>query len=421
MQALLDYMGRQLHDAHLEFVAPSGARWTLGHGWPRATIELRCDQVLRRILMHPRYELAAAYVRGDWQPAGGDLMSVLEVATRIQMQWEAQRRPWWQRSLSWLGERNSSLRARSNVHAHYDREPEFYGSFLDADWHYSCGYFAGTDRNPDQNLDAAQQAKCERIARKLDLQPEASVLDIGCGFGSLAMYLARHQRARVVGVTLSTAQLEHARERLRASGLQRRVELRLQDYRHVREQFDAVVSVGMFEHVGRPQYVRYFRTVFERLRPGGTALVHTIGRSGPPTTTNPWIRRNIFPGGYIPAATEAMAAIEPSGLVLCDLDVWRQHYALTLLHWHRRFEASRERWASRWGEAFCRGWEFYLRASEASFRWGDLVVFQFQLARRPLRLPITRGYIDAPGSTRPDRRAQDRLSARPPSRRRGQL
>ena len=399
MQALLDYMGRQLHDAQLEFVAPSGARWTLGHGQPRATIQLHCDRVLRRILMHPRYELAATYVRGEWRPADGDLMSVLEVATRIHRQWEAQRRPWWQRGLSWLGELNSALRARSNVHAHYDREPAFYGSFLDADWHYSCAYFAGPGRNPERDLDAAQQSKCERIARELDLHSDACVLDIGCGFGSLAMYLARHLRVRVVGVTLSTAQLEHARARLHASGLQDRVDLRLQDYREVREQFDAVVSVGMFEHVGRPQYAHYFRSVFERLRPGGTALVHTIGRSGPPTTTNPWIRRHIFPGGHIPSATEAMAAIEHSGLVLCDLEVWRQHYALTLQHWHRRFEASRERWAARWGEAFCRRWAFYLQASEASFRWGDLVGFQFQLARRPTRLPITREYIDAPATS----------------------
>lgn len=390
MQALLDRMGRGLHDAQLEFIAPSGARWTLGQGLPRAGVRLQHPDALRRILSHPAYEFPAAYVRGEWTPEQGSLLPVLEVATRIHSQWRQQGpHSRWHRALAWLGERNSAWRARANVHAHYDREPAFYGSFLDADWHYSCAYFA--DR--DLDLESAQQAKCEHIARKLHLPAGASVLDIGCGFGSLAMFLAERHGLRVTGVTLSSAQLEHARRRVRERGLDDRVELRLQDYREVGETFDGVVSVGMFEHVGRPQYRRYFDSVFARLRPGGTALVHTIGRSGPAAATNPWIRQHIFPGGHLPSATEILHPVERSGLVLTDFEIWREHYALTLSHWHRRFAAAWPRWAAHWGEAFCRMWSMYLLASEASFRWGDLVVFQLQLARPPTSLPLSRAYL----------------------------
>lgn len=403
MQALLDRLGRELHDAQLEFVAPSGARWNLGHGRVRATLRLRSAAVLRRILSDPRYEFAAAYVRGDWEPEQGDLLRVLEIAARIQLHWEAHGQPLWRRALAWLGERNSALRSRDNVHAHYDREADFYASFLDRDWHYSCAYFAGEA----VDLDAAQQAKCAHIARKLNLPAHARVLDVGCGFGSLAMFLAERCGLHVTGVTLSSTQLEAARERVRARGLQDWVDLRLQDYREVRETFDGVVSVGMFEHVGRPQYRHYFERIHARLRPGGRALVHSIGRSGPPTTTNPWIRRHIFPGGHIPSASEVLTALEHSGLVLTDLEIWRQHYACTLAQWHQRFDAARPRWNARWGEAFCRTWSFYLRASEAMFRCGDLVVFQLQLARRPVDFPLTRDYLypqTAPGTLKTDLR-----------------
>lgn len=389
MQALLDLLGRELHDAQLEFVTPIGARWTLGRGLPCARVNLAQAATLRRILLHPRYELPATYTRGEWAPADGDLLKVLEVATRIQLQWDTTGRGLWGRGLAWLGELNSALRARRNVHAHYDRDADFYGSFLDADWHYSCGYF----ERAEQTLEAAQQAKCELIARKLNLRPGARVLDIGCGFGSLAMYLAERHQARVTGVTLSEAQLALGRERLASRDLHGRVELRLQDYRHTQGQFDAVVSVGMFEHVGRPQYAEFFRMVRQRLVPGGTSLIHTIGRSGPPGVTNPWIRRHIFPGGYIPAASEVLGTIEHASLVLTDLEIWRQHYAHTLAAWHQRFESTRDRWRDRYGEEFCRMWTFYLLASQASFQSGDLVVFQLQLARRPATVPLTRDYL----------------------------
>ena len=391
MQALLDQLGRELHDAQLEFITPTGARWTLGHGYPRACVEVDSVAVLGRILLNPRYELAAEFTRGHWRPTDGELLRVLKVATRIQGQWDAKggTTATWRRALGWLGELNTIIGSRHNVHAHYDRDASFYGSFLDADWHYSCAYF----EDDTKSLDEAQQAKCQLIARKLNLRPGARVLDIGCGFGSLAMYLAEHHGAKVTGVTLSESQLGEARQRVARRGRDDDVELRLQAYRKTCGEFDAVVRVGMFEHVGRPQYDRYFRAVHERLRPGGTALIHTIGRSSPAGATNTWIRRHIFPGGYIPAASEVLAPIEHSHLVLTDLEIWRRHYALTLAAWHRGFDAQRDRWRARYGEAFCRMWTFYLLASQAAFEWGDLVVFQFQLARMPVALPRTRNYL----------------------------
>jgi cyclopropane-fatty-acyl-phospholipid synthase len=291
--------------------------------------------------------------------------------------------------LAMLGELNNPLKSRRNVHAHYDLDYDLYSRFLDRDLHYSCAYFS----NPDMGLEAAQQAKCAHIATKLDLQPGARVLDIGCGWGSMALYLAEHHEARVTAITLSPEQLGVARQRAVERKLERLVEFRLEDYRDTRGEFDAIVSIGMFEHVGRPQYHRFFEQVGSLLTPQGTALLHSIGRSTPAGSTNPWIRKYIFPGGYIPAASEIMAAMEPSGLILTDLEVWRLHYARTLAEWNRRFQAERERFAAQLGERFCRMWEFYLQVSEANFRWGDLVVFHAQMERSLERLPLTRDYL----------------------------
>jgi len=390
MQPLLDAIACGFQDGSLEFAAPDGRTWTLGRGPPQARLRLRSPAVLRRILPRPALRLGETYMDGGWTPEGTDLKTVLGIGVRIVAHRErvlglgrfAQLR-------SWLAEHNNPLRAAQNVAHHYDLDERFYRRFLDADMQYSCAYF----REPGLTLEQAQQEKCALIARKLDLRPGMRVLDIGCGWGGLALQLAQHHQVEVLGITLSETQCRVAQRRAAELGLAGRVGFSLQDWRHTPGRYDAVVSVGMFEHVGRPQYQAFFRRIAGLLQPQGVALVHTIGRECPPGGTSPWIRKYVFPGGYIPAASEMLAALESSGLWLTDLEVWRLHYAETLAEWHRRFQLQREAVRADFDERFCRMWEFYLQASEASFRDGDLAVFQVQLSPSRDRLPLTRDYL----------------------------
>ena len=255
---------------------------------------------------------------------------------------------------------------------------------------YSCAYF----ERPDMTLEEAQLAKKRHIAAKLRIKPGHNVLDIGSGWGGLGLYLAKSFEADVLGVTLSTEQHAVATERARAEGLDDRVHFEIRDYRDLSERFDRIVSVGMFEHVG----VNHYRTFFDKcatlLKPDGVMLLHSIGRFGPPAATNAFIRKHIFPGGYIPALSEVMPAIEKSGLMVGDIEILRLHYADTLKHWRERFLANRERAKAIYDERFCRMWEFYLSGSEAAFRWQDMMVFQIQLTHRNDTLPLTRGYME---------------------------
>ncbi|MBL6750190.1 MAG: class I SAM-dependent methyltransferase [Nevskia sp.] len=390
MQAILDRIGRRFRNGSLEFRATDGRSWMFGQGEPRAVLRLYRPAALLPMLLSPELRFGEGYMDGVWEPLDGDLLRVFEVVMHMLGSVEiGPLEQLFQVALSRLRELNSPIGARRNVSHHYDLDYVLYADFLDRDLHYSCAYF----RDPGMSLEDAQQAKCAHIAAKLDLRPGARVLDIGCGWGSMALYLAQRFGARVTGITLSQEQLRIARERAAERGLGRQVEFRLEDYRLTEGEFDAIVSIGMFEHVGRPQYQAYFQQARRLLRPDGTMLLHTIGRSTPPAVCNPWIRKYIFPGGYIPSASEMTAAIEPTGLILADLEVWRLHYARTLEEWNRRFQARREQIASRMGERFCRMWEFYLLVSEAGFRWSDLVVFQAQLTRTRERLPLTRDYL----------------------------
>lgn len=390
MDAVLDWKQGRFRNGSLRLEGPDGRSLNLGHGAPHAAIRLHRRRTLWRMLLHPGLQFGEAYIDGAWDPLGCTLEQVLEAAVAMTESdsYSARWRTLW-RAAEFVTELNDAFIAARRIRHHYDVDADLYATFLDRDLHYSCAYFA----DAAMDLEAAQQAKCALIAAKLDLRPNARVLDIGCGWGSLALYLAENHGARVTGITLSPGQFEVAQRRARERGLDGRVEFRLQDYRETTERFDAIVSVGMFEHVGRPQYPRFFESVHERLAHGGTALLHTIGRNGPPQPTNAWIRRHIFPGGYIPAASEIMDALEPSGLRLTDFEVWRLHYALTLAEWNRRFQARRAEFAARLGERFCRIWEFYLQGSEASFRQGNLVVFQLQMSRALNRLPLTRDYL----------------------------
>ena len=285
---------------------------------------------------------------------------------------------------------NVRARARRNVAHHYDLNGRLYSLFLDRDRQYSCAYFPkGTE-----TLEEAQEAKKRHIAAKLCLdRPGLSVLDIGCGWGGMALTLARDYGATVTGITLSTEQLAEAQARAKVEGLADRVSFQLLDYRAADRRYDRVVSVGMFEHVGVFHYRAFFDTVSRCLKPDGVALLHSIGQWEGPGSNNPWISKYIFPGAYCPALSEVMPAIERSGLLTTDVEVLRLHYAETLRHWRRRFAANRGTIASLYDERFCRMFEFYLSSCELGFRYSSLAVFQIQLSHQQAAVPLTRDYI----------------------------
>jgi cyclopropane-fatty-acyl-phospholipid synthase len=291
---------------------------------------------------------------------------------------------------------NPRGRAKRNVAHHYDLDGRLYSLFLDADRQYSCAYF----ERPDQSLDDAQLAKKRHLAAKLLFdKPDLKVLDIGSGWGGLALYLAEVARAQVTGVTLSEEQVAAANARVGERQLQGRVEFRLQDYRDMDATFDRIVSVGMFEHVGVGHYGEFFRKIHDLLEEDGVALIHSIGRTGGPAATSAWVAKYIFPGGYIPALSEVLPAIQRAELVVTDVEILRLHYAETLKAWRARFLAHREEVATLYDERFCRMWEFYLAASEMSFRHAGMMIFQIQLTRKQDAVPLTRDYI-GPAETR---------------------
>lgn len=381
IQFALDRMTRGVDRDGLEIRTRDGKRWCIGSREPRASIELRSPSTLWRILANPLLAFGETYVDGGWEPGRGGLLGVLEAGHRLQLK-QRRRYSLWSRL-------NDATASRRHVAHHYDLDESLYRAFLDDDLHYSCAYF----RDASVPLEQAQRDKCDYIARKLDLRPGARVLDVGCGFGGLAMYLAERHGAAVTGVTLSRRQFDVASRRIRERGLDHRVALALADYREVRGEFDAIVSVGMFEHVGARHYDEYFRCLWRLLKPQGTALVHTIGTTTEPGPVNPWITKYIFPGGELPSASQLTGAIERSRFVLADLEVWRRHYALTLAEWNRRFQAAWGGLSQRFDERFHRLWSFYLAGSEAGFRVGKLVVFQAQMVKDVSRLPLTRDYL----------------------------
>ncbi|MGB0997934.1 MAG: class I SAM-dependent methyltransferase [Pseudomonadales bacterium] len=376
----------------LTVIAANGERRTFGWGEPQATIEFISADCLPRILRNPQLNLGETYMQGGWRPAeDSDLYAVLRV---LRLNFEQPLAPG---AISWplraaaafMRSWNSIAASRRNVIHHYDLDEELFRACLDSDLHYSCAYFNGRD----QQLEAAQSAKCEHIARKLCLRPGQRVLDIGSGWGGLALYLAQHYQVSVTGLTLSVEQLRVAKQRAVDLGLQDQVDFQLQDYRQLKGRYDRVVSVGMFEHVGRAAYGDLFSVVDRVLGEGGVALIHTIANQYPAKAVNPWIRRHIFPGGHIPSIGQVIPSIEAAGLVVADLECLRTHYALTLAEWHRRFNTQRNRFVERSGEEFCRMWEFYLLICQTAFEIGGLVVHNLQLQRPDAQIPVTRHYL----------------------------
>jgi cyclopropane-fatty-acyl-phospholipid synthase len=360
---------------------------------PEVTIRLR-DPVLHwKLLCRPRLYLPEAFVDGTLTIEEGSLYDLVDLLTR---NLEALPRGLPARLLDGsLGglrrayQFNPLARARQNAAHHYDLSDELYELFLDLDRQYSCAYFRGGE--PD--LDAAQRAKKAHIAAKLLLRPGLKVLDIGSGWGGLAVYLAQECGAEVTGLTLSAEQLKVAARRGAAAGLGERVQFHLRDYREERGRYDRIVSVGMFEHVGINHYRAFFARLKALLAPDGVALLHSIGRMDGPGSTNPWIRKYIFPGGYVPALSEVMPVVERLRLWVTDIEILRLHYAETLRLWRQRFERNRERVRAIYDERFCRMWEMYLVGSEVAFRHGGHLVFQMQLARAVDTVPLTRDYV----------------------------
>lgn len=383
-----------LTHGRLTLIDPQGHAHRLGPGGgPEVAIQLRDPALPRRLLLQPELAAGEAYMDGRLTIEQGTLRDFLALANQCA---EAiARRPLQRvlaavcRPLRWLHQFNPSARAQRNIAHHYDLSDALYALFLDKDWQYSCAYFL----HGDETLEQAQALKKRHIAAKLLLQPGMRVLDIGSGWGGLALDLARHDSVDVTGLTLSAEQLKVARARSESEGLAPQVRFALRDYREEPGRYDRIVSVGMFEHVGVDHYRNFFRALSRMLAPDGVALVHAIGRADPPGDTNAWTRKYIFPGGYCPALSEVLAAVEHSGLWVTDVEILRLHYAETLRHWFERFQAQRERAKALYDERFCRMWEFYLAGAEMGFRHGRLMVFQLQLAHRPDAVPLTRDYL----------------------------
>jgi cyclopropane-fatty-acyl-phospholipid synthase len=393
MDRLLRYFLQQfIRRGAMTFTTASGARFSCGDGTGEpVSVRFLTADAERRVLLNPELALGEVYMEGTFVVEEGsiaDALAILMDQPEILPRWA--KLQWFLRYLvRHVRQFNPRGRAKNNVAHHYDLDGRLYSIFLDADKQYSCGYF----ERPDATLDDAQLAKKRHIAAKLLIRRGDKVLDIGSGWGGLGLYLAEMTGANVTGITLSTEQLQASNARAAEKNLAQSAKFFLEDYRDIPGPFDRIVSVGMFEHVGVDFYDTYFKRCAELLTDDGVMLLHSIGRSDGPDVTNPWIAKYIFPGGYIPALSEVMPAIERAGLLVCDIEVLRLHYAETLKAWRERFMARREEAVRLYDERFARMWEFYLACSEMSFRKQNLMNFQIQLTKRQGVAPMTRDYL----------------------------
>jgi cyclopropane-fatty-acyl-phospholipid synthase len=387
---LFIFLRRFVRHGSLTVTTASGRTCTFGDGiGVAAAVRFANAAAQRAVMFDPELKLGETYMDGTLLVEQGSIADVLALLLGQERltadNWAVPR------LLRYLFRRlqqfNLRARARNNVAHHYDLDGRLYSLFLDGDQQYSCAYF----ERPDQSLDDAQLAKKRHLAAKLRLAPGATVLDIGCGWGGLSLYLAEIAGAHVTGITLSQEQYQRAQNR--AQERRQDVSFRLLDYRDVEGRFDRIVSVGMFEHVGVGFYDAFFSQCAKLLAEHGIALLHTIGRFSPPGITNPWIAKYIFPGGYIPALSEVLRAIERAGLIVTDVEVLQLHYAETLKAWRERFLAHRDEAVRLYDRRFVRMWEFYLACSEMAFRLGEMVVFQIQVAKQKGLTPPTRDYI----------------------------
>ena len=362
-------------------------------GRASVVISLLEKDLPKKLILNPELALGEAYTNGTLVIENDDLFGLLKIlalnAKKQQNHWLSKLVKLRQNAFRRFFQRNKISGAKLNVAHHYDLSPELYEMFLDKDLNYSCAYFL-SDKN---TLVEAQKNKKRHIAKKLMLKPNINVLDIGCGWGGMSLTLAREYEANVLGITLSKEQKLVCEQRALEEGLSHKVKFELMDYREDVGKFDRIVSIGMFEHVGIPNYNRFWREVFQKLSDDGIGLIHTIGRATPPGGTNPWINKYIFPGGYIPAMSEVMGNVEQNDLYVTDVEVLRLHYAKTLKRWYENFRNNEREIKKIYDEKFCRMWKYYLIASEISFRYYQHVVFQFQISKELESLPLSRNYI----------------------------
>jgi cyclopropane-fatty-acyl-phospholipid synthase len=393
MDRLLRYFLQQfIRRGAMTFTTASGAKFSCGDGTAKpVAVRFLTADAERRVLLNPELALGEVYMDGTFVVENGsiaDALAILMDQPEILPRWA--KLQWFLRYLVRHARQfNPRRRALNNVAHHYDLDGRLYSLFLDADKQYSCGYF----ESPDATLDDAQLAKKRHLAAKLLIRRGDRVLDIGSGWGGLGLYLAEMTGASLTGVTLSTEQLQMSNARAAERGLASTAKFFLEDYRDIPGPFERIVSVGMFEHVGVDFYETYFRRCAELLTDDGVMVLHSIGRSEGPDVTNPWITKYIFPGGYIPALSEVTRAIERAGLLVCDIEILRLHYAETLKAWSERFQARREEAVRLYDERFARMWQFYLACSEMSFRKQNMMNFQIQLTKRQGVVPMTRDYI----------------------------
>lgn len=371
----------------LKVIFPNKEIHYIGKEKPQVVWRIHDNSAINEIIKYPELKLGETYMAGQWDIEEGTLTQFLGIL--MQNVKHAQISKFKLACAHLLRTINTIKNSKKNVMHHYDLDNNFYELFLDDQMHYSCAYFA----DDNFTLEQAQHAKCHLISKKLYPEQAKNILDIGSGWGSMGLYLAEHTQANVTGITLSKAQLEYANNRIRRKNLNGRVNFLLEDYRNHVGQYDCIVSVGMFEHVGKEYYDTFFKRINELLAKNGRCLLHTIGRYTSPNDVNPWIHKYIFPGGYLPSLSEMVTCIEKNDLMVTDVEVLRLHYAKTLQQWLNRFQEKRDIVKHMFDETFCRMWEFYLSSSEASFIYDDLNVYQIQICKDRTAVPITRNYL----------------------------
>ena len=382
------------HDG-FELIDSNSKKYVIGKPSKEKPISLKLldQKLMQKLLLYPDLYFGEAYMDGSLVIENGNITEFLDLAFKnigrgnINSYGAVIKKL--RGTYRYLTSFNKIAKSKENVDHHYDISEKLYDLFLDENRQYSCAYF----KNENDTLEQAQNNKIHHIIKKLNIQPNQKVLDIGSGWGTLALAIAKETQASVTGITLSENQFEYSKNKAKEMNLSNKVDFKLIDYRQLNEKFDRVVSVGMFEHVGRKFYRTYFNKVFKLLNERGIALIHTIGSSMPPRDPQPWIQKYIFPGGYTPSLSEVANPIENSGLIVSDIEVLRMHYAHTLRNWKERFLSKKDIVLDMFDEKFFRMWEFYLASCEMAFKWGDQVVFQFQLSKDNSSVPNTRDYI----------------------------
>jgi cyclopropane-fatty-acyl-phospholipid synthase len=401
--ALIDiFLSRGIKRGEITVIDHKGQAKTFGSpdpspDFPSVTIRVHDSRVLGELVRNPALKFGEAYMDGRITVEQGDIYDVIRLAKANSPYGSGSDfldGNWLVRGVGAVKHRidrvNMARRSKRNVAHHYDLSDRLYDLFLDRDRQYSCAYWTDPEH---ETLDQAQLDKKAHIVAKLAIEPGMRVLDIGCGWGGMALFIHARTGAEVLGVTLSEEQLKVARRRAEEAGVSDKVKFELIDYRSVSGTFDRIVSVGMFEHVGPPQYRAFFRKCRELLGPDGVMLLHSIGRQGKPTVTDDWTTKYIFPGGYNPALSEIVRGYEGLGLWMTDVEVLRLHYAHTLRKWYERTVAAKDAIVALYDERFYRMWQFYLAGADAAFRYGGLVNYQLQFARNRHALPITRDYL----------------------------